>query len=38
MWYFAWALGLSVACGFSILNGMWFYSVREDQHPSTKES
>lgn len=24
MWYFAWILGLPLAAGFAILNGMWF--------------
>nr|WP_147159745.1 cytochrome bd-I oxidase subunit CydX [Novosphingobium sediminis] len=23
MWYFTWILGLGVAVGFGILNGMW---------------
>ncbi len=24
MWYFAWILGLGLACSFAILNAMWF--------------
>ena len=24
MWYFAWILGLGLACAFAILNAMWF--------------
>lgn len=24
MWYFAWALGFSLAAAFAILNAMWF--------------
>ncbi len=24
MWYFAWVLGLGLACAFAVLNGMWF--------------
>lgn len=24
MWYFAWILGLGLACAFSILNAMWY--------------
>ena len=24
MWYFSWILGVSLACFFAILNGMWF--------------
>jgi cyd operon protein YbgT len=27
MWYFAWMLGLGLACAFAILNAMW-YEVR----------
>ncbi len=29
MWYFAWILGISLACSFAILNAMWF-EMRED--------
>jgi len=29
MWYFAWVLGLGLACAFAILNAMWF-ELRED--------
>jgi len=24
MWYFSWILGLGFACGFSVLNALWF--------------
>ncbi|WP_082582928.1 cytochrome bd-I oxidase subunit CydX [Frateuria sp. Soil773] len=24
MWYFAWILGLGLACAFAILNAMWY--------------
>ncbi|MCH2559383.1 MAG: cytochrome bd-I oxidase subunit CydX [Alcanivorax sp.] len=24
MWYFAWILGVGLACAFAILNAMWF--------------
>ena len=24
MWYFAWILGLGLACAFAVLNAMWF--------------
>jgi len=24
MWYFAWVLGLGLACTFAILNALWF--------------
>ena len=30
MWYFAWILGLGLACTFAILNAMWF-EMREDR-------
>jgi cytochrome bd-I ubiquinol oxidase subunit X len=31
MWYFAWILGVGLACSFAILNAMWF-EMREDKH------
>ena len=24
MWYFAWILGLGLACAFAVLNGIWY--------------
>lgn len=24
MWYFAWILGVLLACSFGIINGLWF--------------
>lgn len=30
MWYFAWILGMSLACCFGILNAMW-YELTEDK-------
>lgn len=30
MWYFAWVLGLGLACTFGILNAMW-YEMRDDR-------
>lgn len=30
MWYFAWILGLSLACCFGILNAMWYESRSEE--------
>ncbi len=24
MWYFAWILGIGLACSFAILNAMWY--------------
>ncbi|TPG54038.1 cytochrome bd-I oxidase subunit CydX [Sphingomonas glacialis] len=33
MWYFTWVLGLGLAVGFGILNGMWheFHLPPEDE-------
>lgn len=35
MWYFAWMLGLPLACTFAILNAMWF-EMREDVRNAEK--
>lgn len=38
MWYFSWILGVGLAVGFGILNGIWheFHSdVAEDEAPAT---
>lgn len=41
MWYFAWILGILLACSLGIINGLWFEQVEanekadsldEDQH------
>lgn len=24
MWYFAWILGMGLACSFAVLNALWF--------------
>ncbi len=31
MWYFAWALGLALACAAGILNAMWYELDRDTQ-------
>ncbi len=31
MWYFAWILGIGLACSFSILNAMWIELYFEDE-------
>ena len=31
MWYFAWILGVLLACAFGIINVMW-YEFRTDQY------
>jgi cyd operon protein YbgT len=36
MWYFAWILGVSLACSFGILNAMWF-ELREDRRIAEEE-
>jgi cyd operon protein YbgT len=34
MWYFAWVLGLGLAVGFGILNGMWHeFSADDEDEP-----
>ena len=30
MWYFAWILGVGLACSFAILSAMW-YEMRNDR-------
>ncbi|SKA37632.1 cyd operon protein YbgT [Enhydrobacter aerosaccus] len=39
MWYFAWVLGLGLACTFAILNAMWLeldprYTSSTASHPA----
>lgn len=34
MWYFAWILGLGLACTFAVLNALWF---ELDRHTSNDE-
>ncbi len=36
MWYFTWVLGVGLAIGFGILNGMWheFHLPLEDDAPA----
>ena len=36
MWYFAWILGLGLACSFGILNAMWYELHTTDQQPKTR--
>ena len=37
MWYFAWVLGLSLACAFAILNAMWLELAADDAEPRVPE-
>jgi cyd operon protein YbgT len=30
MWYFAWALGVTLACAMGILNAIWYELERDD--------
>lgn len=34
MWYFAWILGVLLACSFGIINAMWLEA--QDEHPAEK--
>lgn len=35
MWYFAWVLGLGLACSFAVLNALWFEVDRREQDNET---
>ncbi|MBO0345089.1 cytochrome bd-I oxidase subunit CydX [Roseibium limicola] len=35
MWYFAWLLGMPLACCFAILNAMWLELREEDKRKAT---
>jgi cyd operon protein YbgT len=37
MWYFAWILGLGLACAFAILNALWF-ELDADQHADERSA
>lgn len=37
MWYFAWVLGLPLACAFAVLNAMW-YELMEDSEVARAEA
>lgn len=39
MWYFAWILGLTLACAFAVLNALWFEldDFRHQQHHDKNE-
>jgi cyd operon protein YbgT len=36
MWYFAWVLGVALACSFGILNAMW-YELHSDEERDRRE-
>ncbi|MFT6140470.1 MAG: cyd operon protein YbgT, partial [Psychromonas sp.] len=31
MWYFAWILGILLACSLGIINGLWYEQTEENQ-------
>ncbi|MGY8871174.1 MAG: cytochrome bd-I oxidase subunit CydX [Pseudomonadales bacterium] len=31
MWYFAWVLGVLLACSFGIINAMWLENQMDDE-------
>jgi cyd operon protein YbgT len=35
VWYFAWVLGLGLACAFAVLNAMWF-ELDADRHAGAR--
>jgi len=37
MWYFSWILGLGLACGFAVLNALWF-ELNADKHANKKSN
>jgi cyd operon protein YbgT len=36
MWYFAWILGLGLACAFAVLNALWLEVDREEQRETER--
>ena len=36
MWYFAWILGLGLACAFAVLNALWHEVDREEQRETER--
>ncbi|MDF3982642.1 cytochrome bd-I oxidase subunit CydX [Luteibacter sahnii] len=37
MWYFAWILGLGLACSFAVLNAMWYEVHVDDEAHRRKD-
>ena len=37
MWYFAWILGVLLACSFGIINAMWLESTGNMDRPEEQE-
>jgi cyd operon protein YbgT len=38
MWYFAWILGVLLACSFGIINAMWLENTMSDTQTSDDHS
>lgn len=38
MWYFAWILGVLLACSLSIINAMWLENQLEDEFTHQRDS
>lgn len=37
MWYFAWILGVLLACSFGIINGLWFEQTETNEKEKLAE-
>jgi cyd operon protein YbgT len=38
MWYFAWMLGLPLACAFGVLNAMWLEMMEDEDERRLKDA
>lgn len=38
MWYFAWILGVLLACSLGIINGLWFEQVETNELADKKNN
>ena len=38
MWYFAWILGLPLACAFGVLNAMWLEMMEDEDERRLKDA
>lgn len=36
MWYFAWILGVLLACSFGIINGLWLEQLETNEKEATQ--
>ncbi|WP_019613069.1 cytochrome bd-I oxidase subunit CydX [Psychromonas ossibalaenae] len=37
MWYFAWILGILLACSFGIINGLWYEQIEANEKEAQQE-